>query len=80
MTNDMMFETYNSCVLKRVPLVEEWVFRRILLVEEIRMAEKDRNDSRIIKKATRQLGLSSSMPISRRPYESNPASDSPPCR
>jgi hypothetical protein len=33
MTNDMMFGTYNSCVFKRMPLVEEWVFRRILLVE-----------------------------------------------
>jgi hypothetical protein len=57
MTNDMMFNTYNLCVFKRMPLVEECVFRRILLVEEICMAEKNRDDSRIIKKATRQLGL-----------------------
>ena len=56
-TNDMMFETYNSCVFKRVPLVEELVFRRILLVDEIRMAGKNRDDSQIKKKATRQLGL-----------------------
>lgn len=33
MTNDMMFETYNSYVFKRMPLVEKRVFRRILLVE-----------------------------------------------
>ena len=58
MTNDMMLGTYNSCVFKRMPLEEEWVFRSILLVEEICMAEKNRDDSRIIKKATRQVGLS----------------------
>ena len=57
MTNDMMFEMYNSCVFECMPLIEEWIFRRILLVEEICMAEKNRDDSRIIKKATRQLGL-----------------------
>jgi hypothetical protein len=44
------------------------------------MAEKNRDDSRIVKKATRQLRLRQAMPISRRPYESNPASDSPPYR
>lgn len=57
MTNDMMFEMYNSCLSKRMSLVEEGVLRRILLVEEICMAEKNRDDSRIAKKATRQLEL-----------------------
>jgi hypothetical protein len=33
MTNDMTFETYNSYVFKRMPLVEKRVCRRILLVE-----------------------------------------------